>query len=84
MILALNERGYRVPDDVSVTGVDDTPEAAYFSPPLTTLRLDFAAQGSDAVQQLLALIDGVDPPPLLPRRPELIVRRSTGPARPRD
>jgi len=83
VILALNERGYRVPDDVSVTGVDDTPEAAYFSPPLTTLRLDFAAQGRDAVQQLLARIDGVAPPPLQPRLPELIVRRSTGPVRSR-
>lgn len=81
VILALNERGHRVPDDVSVTGVDDTPEAAYYSPPLTTLRLDFAAQGRDAVQQLLALIDGGAPPPLPARRPELIVRRSTGPVR---
>lgn len=81
-ILALNERGFSVPDDVSVTGVDDTPEAAYFSPPLTTLRLDFNAQGRDAVLQLLALIDDTDPPPLSPRRPELIVRRSTGPAQP--
>ncbi|MDQ0373933.1 LacI family DNA-binding transcriptional regulator [Cellulomonas humilata] len=83
VILALNERGYRVPDDVSVTGVDDIPEAAYFSPPLTTLRLDFTAQGREAVQQLLARIDGVAPPPLPPRRSELIVRRSTGPVRPR-
>lgn len=83
-ILALNERGHRVPDDVSVTGVDDTPEAAYFSPPLTTLRIDFTAQGRDAVQQLLALIDGAEPPPLAPRRPELIVRRSTGPVRLRE
>jgi LacI family transcriptional regulator len=83
-ILALNERGHRIPDDVSVTGVDDTPEAAYYSPPLTTLRLDFTAQGRDAVQQLLARIDGVEPPPLSPRRPELIVRRSTGPARLRE
>ena len=84
VILALNEGGYRVPDDVSVTGVDDTPEAAYFSPPLTTLRLDFAAQGRDAVQQLLARIDGVAPPPLPPPNSELIVRRSTGPVRPRE
>ena len=82
VILALNERGHRVPDDVSVTGVDDTPEAAYFSPPLTTLRLDFATGGRDVVEQLLARIDGVAPPPLPPRRSELIVRRSTGPARP--
>ena len=84
VILALTERGYRVPDDVSVTGVDDTPEAAYFSPPLTTLRLDFTTGGRDVVEQLLALIDGVTPPPRPPRRSELIVRRSTGPARPRD
>jgi LacI family transcriptional regulator len=83
VILALIERGYRVPDDVSVTGVDDTPEAAYFSPPLTTLRLDFTAQGRNVVHQLLALIDGAPPPPLAPRGSELIVRRSTGPARPR-
>ena len=84
VILALNERGYRVPDDVSVTGVDDTAEAAYFSPPLTTLRLDFISQGRDAVHQLLALIEGVEPPPLTRRLPELIVRRSTGPAKPRE
>jgi LacI family transcriptional regulator len=82
VILALNERGYSVPDDVSVTGVDDMPEAAYFSPPLTTLRLDFTTGGRDVVRQLLALIDGVEPPPRPPRRSELIVRRSTGPVRP--
>ena len=81
VILALNERGHRVPDDVSVTGVDDTPEAAYFSPPLTTLRLDFTTGGRDVVHQLLALINGVEPPPRPPRRSELIVRRSTGPVR---
>jgi DNA-binding LacI/PurR family transcriptional regulator len=69
VILALNERGHRVPDDVSVTGVDDTPEAAYFSPPLTTLRLDFTAQGRDAVLQLLALIDGVGAAPAGPPHP---------------
>jgi len=81
VILALNERGHRVPQDVSVTGIDDTPEAAYFSPPLTTLRLDFSTGGKDVVHQLLALIDGVQPPPRPPRRSELVVRRSTGPVR---
>lgn len=83
VILALTERGLRVPDDVSVTGVDDSAEAAYFSPPLTTLRLDFTTGGKDVVHQLLALIDGTEPPPRPPRRSELIVRRSTGPVRSR-
>lgn len=79
-ILALSERGYRVPEDVSVTGVDDIPEAAFFRPPLTTLRVDFASQGRGAVEQLLARIDGVEPPPPALHPSELQVRQSTGAA----
>ncbi len=82
VMLALGDRGLRVPDDVSVAGIDDIPEAEYYSPPLTTMRLDFANQGREAVQQLIARIDGVEAPPS-PRQPsKLIVRRSTGPVRP--
>ncbi|MBT2532765.1 LacI family DNA-binding transcriptional regulator [Arthrobacter sp. ISL-48] len=77
-MLALSESGISVPDDVSVTGIDDIPEAAYFSPPLTTLRVDFAAQGRTAVQELLGLINRTEPlrGPALPS--ELVPRRSTG------
>jgi DNA-binding LacI/PurR family transcriptional regulator len=42
------------PNDVSVTGIDDIPEAAYFIPSLTTVRLDFAAQGVETG----AVVDG--------------------------
>lgn len=80
-MLALRERGFSVPDDVSVTGIDDIPEAAYFAPPLTTLRVDFRGEGSDAFQQLLAAIEGREPPRHPAYSSELIVRRSTGPAR---
>jgi LacI family transcriptional regulator len=73
-ILALSRRGVRVPADVSVTGIDDIPEAAYFTPPLTTLRIDFAAQGRAAVAALLGGIDA--PSPSI--QSELIVRESTG------
>ncbi|GAA1996031.1 LacI family DNA-binding transcriptional regulator [Microbacterium pumilum] len=73
-MLALTHRGLRVPDDVSVTGVDDIPEAAYFSPPLTTLRIDFAAQGRAAVMELLGgVYEGT--PPL---QSDLVIRNSTG------
>jgi DNA-binding LacI/PurR family transcriptional regulator len=73
-MLALSDRGRRVPDDVSVTGVDDIPEAAYFSPPLTTLRVDFDGQGRSAVAELLGTIAK----PV--RRSELVIRKSSGPA----
>ncbi len=77
---ALTEGGLRVPEDVSVTGVDDLAEAALFGPPLTTLRVDFTAQGQAAVAQLLARIDGVEPDRSASLQCTLVVRRSTGPA----
>lgn len=78
-IHALAERGLRVPEDVSVTGVDDTAEAAYFMPALTTVRLDFRAQGRAALAALLDLIGGDDTPGA--DRPEqtVVLRASTGP-----
>lgn len=81
-MLALTESGLQVPGDISVTGMDDIPESAFFNPPLTTIRQDFASQGRAAVQQLLGLLTDVvsDPAPLTA---QLMVRRSTGPARPR-
>jgi LacI family transcriptional regulator len=79
VIRALVERGFRVPDDVSVTGMDDIPESAYFLPPLTTLRLDFASEGEDAFRRMLTCIDGVERPPVELQPAELVVRSSTGP-----
>lgn len=82
-MLALAERGLDVPGDVSVTGVDDVPDAAFYSPPLTTLRVDFADQGRTAVAALLGQIEGGrDGAGRAASRPELVVRRSTGPAQP--
>lgn len=57
---ALSEAGRRVPDDVSVVGFDDIPEAAYFAPPLTTIQQDFAALGRQGLQYLIDLIQQTD------------------------
>lgn len=80
VMLALKERGLRIPADVSVVGIDDIPEAAYFDPPLTTVRIDFDSRGRQTLFTLLAQIEraemrAIDVPP-----PELVVRRSSGPA----
>lgn len=57
LIHGLAERGLRVPDDISVVGFDDLPDARHFLPPLTTVRQDFTALGSLALQLLVASID---------------------------
>jgi DNA-binding LacI/PurR family transcriptional regulator len=75
-MLALHERGRRVPEDVSVVGFDDVPESAFYIPPLTTVRPDFDAAAAASLDLLLAQIysDGrgggrrIIPPRLVPRR----------------
>ncbi len=59
---AFREAGLDVPGDVSVVGFDDIPEAAYFEPPLTTVRQDFTALGQQAVDLLLARMSSPDVP----------------------
>lgn len=80
---ALRERRLRVPEDVSVVGFDDIPEATYFEPPLTTIRQNFAALGEQSVEYLVALIDHPETP--VHQRvlhPQFIPRQSTqAPAR---
>ncbi|MGY1577734.1 LacI family DNA-binding transcriptional regulator [Streptomyces sp. MN13] len=81
LLRALHEAGRRVPDDVSVIGYDDIPEAAHLLPPLTTVRTDFGEIGRRALRLLLDRIDEVAEPRIEPVVPvELVVRRSTGPA----
>lgn len=80
-IRAFTERGIRVPEDISVVGFDDVPEAAYQVVPLTTVRQDFSAVAERSVRELVRLIEGgaVENTSIhLPT--ELIVRASTAPA----
>ena len=53
LLRALHERGRQVPDDVSVIGFDDIPEAGSFLPPLTTVHQDFAEVGRRCVEGVL-------------------------------
>jgi DNA-binding LacI/PurR family transcriptional regulator len=77
---AARERGIAVPGELSITGFDDSPLAALGSPPLTSVRVDYAGFGAGAAAQLLAAIAGEPIPAYEPGPPELVVRASTGPA----
>ena len=82
VLRALYERGRRVPEDVSVVGFDDTPESAYFIPPLTTVRQDFQTVGRAAVKLLLdQLATGARSRDRVLINPELICRKSSSIAR---
>jgi DNA-binding LacI/PurR family transcriptional regulator len=57
-IRALTENRLRVPDDVSVIGYDDTPGAASFVPPLTSVHQYLRDGGVLLAKKMLGLIDG--------------------------
>ncbi len=75
--------GRRVPDDVSVAGFDDIPEAPFMIPPLTTVRQDFAEVGRRSIELLVrARHRHADPHGQIQLTPELKVRRELRPAPP--
>jgi LacI family transcriptional regulator len=53
---AAREHGVRVPEDLSVVGFDDTLEASFTFPALTTVRQPLAEMGRMAVTQLVRLL----------------------------
>lgn len=80
VLRAMSEAGVHVPGDVSVAGFDDVPEAAYFSPPLTTVRQDFAEVGRHSLRLLLNQLEPGDRSiDHVVIEPDLILRDSTGP-----
>lgn len=75
---ALRRLGLRIPDDISVTGLDDLALATAIDPELTTVRLDAELFGEHGMRALLAVLEGHSPDngdiPV-----QLVVRGSTAP-----
>jgi DNA-binding LacI/PurR family transcriptional regulator/serine phosphatase RsbU (regulator of sigma subunit) len=78
IIEALNARGVHLPEKLAIVGFDDTEDARFSAPQLTTVRQPFRTLGRTAVQLALAQIDGHPVPPLLTLVPPLAIRRSCG------
>lgn len=79
---AIVDAGLRVPDDISIVGVDDLPTAAYCTPSLTTIRQPFEEIGTLGMRLLL---DILEKKPIehtsIAIQPTLIVRETTAPLR---
>lgn len=56
-IKALKERGYRIPDDISVAGFDGIDASRYIVPELTTIQQPFRDFGEESVKLLVRMIE---------------------------
>lgn len=77
-LLAAHKAGLRIPEDIAITGFDDTPVSEIVWPPLTTIHQPLRRIGERAVQLMCELIDGGE---TQPRREivahDLVVRDSS-------
>jgi LacI family transcriptional regulator len=81
---AVRDQGKRIPNDISIVGFDDIPQAGQVHPPLTTVRQPLEAMGRTAARMLLELLADPERRPERVELPtELIVRDSTAPPKDR-
>lgn len=81
VLATAHELGIPVPDRLSVIGFDDTPQAAWTTPPLTSVHQHLDGMGRIAVQTILTMSEGSRPATRhLELATSLTVRSTTGPA----
>ncbi len=75
---AIREEGLRVPEDLSIIGLDDVVVGAHISPSLTTIAIPKHQLAKEATELLLRQIDGKsDPSESILLLPSLLIRHST-------
>ena len=91
VISVLREKGLRVPEDYSVCGFDNIFTSSIITPPLTSIDHRLWARCSSAVDQIVKQNDqghGADKSAVMADKieyaPQLMIRKSTGPARTSD
>ncbi|WP_164514685.1 LacI family DNA-binding transcriptional regulator [Bifidobacterium goeldii] len=77
IIQRLQARAYRVPEDIAVTGFDNTPIAANNKPPITTIDQHLDQHGTMMADVLMTMIDNEPVPDSVIYVPtELVIRES--------
>ena len=70
--------GLRIPDDLTIVGVDDPPSAVHLSPPMTTISQPLTQLGLSAVTAISEYLNHDQPLHNQTLRPNLIIRESSG------
>lgn len=78
-VSALRARGLEPPGDYAIVGVDDMPDARFYSPPLTSVQMDFVGLGRAGFEMILHRIRSGERVPRRVIRPVLVPRESTRP-----
>lgn len=78
-LLALQDAGLRVPEDIAIVGFDDIPLASLVRPALSTLKINIAETGRRALQRLVGSIESAGETVAACEvvRPELVARPSS-------
>lgn len=79
VMLAAQRAGMRIPEELSITGFDDLPQARFMSPPLTTVAVPAAEIGRRVADALITRIAGETTPHRQLIDAPLVLRASTGP-----
>lgn len=75
----LQQHGYRIPQDIAVTGFDNIPDSEFTYPPLTTVNVHKELLGELAAERMIRRIENPQEVPLRIIVPtELMVRQSCG------
>lgn len=73
---ALRARGRVAPDDYAIVGVDDMPDARFYTPALTSVAMDFVGLGRAALEMILHRIRSGERVPRRVLHPVLVERDS--------
>ena len=74
---AIRDKGLSIPEDISVAGFNDTPEASFLHPPLTSVRVFTDELGRQLAQSLLQMIADPEVQPTAPVFPTQLMRRES-------
>lgn len=75
---ALQRKGFRIPEDIAVTGFNDSIEARCTTPTITSASMPFYTQGQRAVELLMAMLRGTEVPERVALPATIVIHQSCG------